>query len=266
MTSPAHGSATVSGNTVTFTPVAGYSGSDSFVWHAANSGGTSADATVSLTVSAPTLSLSPASGSLPSATAGTAWVADAHRDRRHRPLYLEQHGTPAGHHAECIIGYAVRNALCVGQLQLSGHRDGRPGCHRHRQLHAERQRCRAGGQRQRRYSGGQQQRQFAAPQSFRRRGHLSQHCGATFSRQRHGLRHRDNLHARRRLFRQRQPHLHRQQQQRDVSRRPDFSQRVSVSPDAFPTGRRAAACNGRKPLDADRDRGRRHGALRLHRR
>lgn len=73
VTSPAHGSATVSGNTVTFTPVAGYSGSDSFVWHAANSGGTSADATVSLTVSAPTLSLSPASGSLPSATAGTAW-------------------------------------------------------------------------------------------------------------------------------------------------------------------------------------------------
>lgn len=73
VTSPAHGSATVSGTTVTYTPVAGYSGSDSFVWHAANSGGTSADATVSLTVSAPTLTLSPASGSLPSATAGTAW-------------------------------------------------------------------------------------------------------------------------------------------------------------------------------------------------
>ncbi|MEJ1269077.1 Ig-like domain-containing protein [Pantoea ananatis] len=59
VTSPAHGSATVSGTTVTYTPVAGYSGSDSFVWHAANSGGTSADATVSLTVSAPTLPFLP---------------------------------------------------------------------------------------------------------------------------------------------------------------------------------------------------------------
>ncbi|MDF2043827.1 MULTISPECIES: autotransporter domain-containing protein [unclassified Pantoea] len=71
--SPAHGSATVSRTMVTYTPVAGYSGSDSFVWHASNSGGTSADATVSITVSAPTLTLSPAVGSLPSATAGTAW-------------------------------------------------------------------------------------------------------------------------------------------------------------------------------------------------
>lgn len=36
VTPPAHGSATVSGTDVMYTPAAGYSGSDSFVWHAAN--------------------------------------------------------------------------------------------------------------------------------------------------------------------------------------------------------------------------------------
>ncbi|MGJ0479243.1 autotransporter domain-containing protein [Pantoea agglomerans] len=73
LTPPVHGSATVSGTTVIYTPVAGYSGSDSFVWHAANSGGTSADATVSITVSVPALSFLPASGALQAATVGNAW-------------------------------------------------------------------------------------------------------------------------------------------------------------------------------------------------
>ncbi|MGK3141905.1 autotransporter domain-containing protein [Pantoea sp. C2G6] len=73
VTPPAHGSASVSGTSLSYTPVAGYSGSDSFVWHAANSGGTSADATVSITVSAPVLSIIPAAGALPAATAGNVW-------------------------------------------------------------------------------------------------------------------------------------------------------------------------------------------------
>lgn len=73
VTPPVHGSATVSGTTVTYTPTAGYSGSDSFTWHASNNGGTSSDATVSLTVSAPALAVTPASGVLPAATAGRAW-------------------------------------------------------------------------------------------------------------------------------------------------------------------------------------------------
>ena len=73
VTPPAHGSVTVSGTTVSYTPTAGYSGSDSFIWRATNSGGTSADATVSLTVSAAVLAVTPASGVLPAATAGTTW-------------------------------------------------------------------------------------------------------------------------------------------------------------------------------------------------
>lgn len=73
VTPPAHGSATVSGTDVMYTPAAGYSGSDSFVWHAANGGGTSADATLTLTVSAPALALSPASGALSAATVGNTW-------------------------------------------------------------------------------------------------------------------------------------------------------------------------------------------------
>ncbi|MCX8956762.1 autotransporter domain-containing protein [Erwinia psidii] len=73
VTSPGHGSAVVSGTTVTYTPVAGYSGSDSFTWHASNSGGTSADATVSLTVSPPILAITPTAGALPAATVGSAW-------------------------------------------------------------------------------------------------------------------------------------------------------------------------------------------------
>lgn len=71
--SPAHGSATVSGTSVIYTPAAGYSGSDSFTWNASNSGGTSADATVSLTVTPTVLTVTPASGALPAATVGSAW-------------------------------------------------------------------------------------------------------------------------------------------------------------------------------------------------
>lgn len=73
VTAPAHGSAQVSGTAVSYTPAAGYSGADSFIWRASNSGGTSADATVSLTVSAPALAVTPAAGALTPATVGSAW-------------------------------------------------------------------------------------------------------------------------------------------------------------------------------------------------
>ncbi|MGX0000719.1 autotransporter domain-containing protein [Pantoea piersonii] len=73
VSTPAHGSAAVSGTTVIYTPAAGYSGSDSFIWNASNSGGTSADATVSLTVTPPVLAVAPASGALNAATVGNAW-------------------------------------------------------------------------------------------------------------------------------------------------------------------------------------------------
>jgi len=58
-TSPSHGTATVTGSTVTYVPTPGHFGADSFAFTATGPGGTSAPATVSLTVgvpSAPTVS------------------------------------------------------------------------------------------------------------------------------------------------------------------------------------------------------------------
>lgn len=49
-TGPAHGTATISGTTATYTPAAGYSGADSFTFTATGPGGTSSAATVSVTV------------------------------------------------------------------------------------------------------------------------------------------------------------------------------------------------------------------------
>jgi uncharacterized protein with beta-barrel porin domain len=54
-----HGSAIASGTSITYTPTAGYSGADSFTYTASNGSGTSSPATISITVSAPTISVSP---------------------------------------------------------------------------------------------------------------------------------------------------------------------------------------------------------------
>lgn len=56
---PSRGTATASGATLTYTPDAGAYGTDSFTYTASGPGGTSAPATVSVTISAPTLSLRP---------------------------------------------------------------------------------------------------------------------------------------------------------------------------------------------------------------
>ncbi|WP_163570989.1 Ig-like domain-containing protein, partial [Klebsiella pneumoniae] len=50
---PAHGSFVIAGDTVTYTPAATYYGADSFTYTATGPGGTSAPATVSLTVATP---------------------------------------------------------------------------------------------------------------------------------------------------------------------------------------------------------------------
>jgi uncharacterized protein YhjY with autotransporter beta-barrel domain len=52
-TAPAHGTTSVAGDVVTYTPATGYFGSDSFTYTATGPGGTSAPATVSLTVATP---------------------------------------------------------------------------------------------------------------------------------------------------------------------------------------------------------------------
>ena len=68
---PSHGTVSISGTSITYTPAAGYSGPDSFTYTATSTGGTSAPATVTLVVTAPTIALSP--GALPDATAGIAY-------------------------------------------------------------------------------------------------------------------------------------------------------------------------------------------------
>ncbi len=68
---PAHGTVSVSGTSVTYTPTSGYTGSDSFTYTATNAGGTSSGATVSLTVATPILGAPPA----PIAAASSQTVA-----------------------------------------------------------------------------------------------------------------------------------------------------------------------------------------------
>ena len=58
----AHGTATASGTTITYTPIAGYAGPDSFTYTATNSGGTSAPATVTITVQDPVITITPTGG------------------------------------------------------------------------------------------------------------------------------------------------------------------------------------------------------------
>ena len=52
-TAPAHGTTSVAGDVITYTPTAGYFGADSFTYTATGPGGTSAPSTVSLTVATP---------------------------------------------------------------------------------------------------------------------------------------------------------------------------------------------------------------------
>ncbi|KRD79436.1 putative Ig domain-containing protein [Lysobacter sp. Root983] len=56
-TAAAHGTAIASGTTISYTPVAGYAGPDSFTYTATNSAGTSAPATVTITVGNPTITV-----------------------------------------------------------------------------------------------------------------------------------------------------------------------------------------------------------------
>jgi large repetitive protein len=71
VTTPANGVAAVSGTTISYQPTSGFSGSDSFTYVAVNGGGTSAAATVSISVGAPTLTITP--GGPLAATVGQAY-------------------------------------------------------------------------------------------------------------------------------------------------------------------------------------------------
>jgi hypothetical protein len=69
-TAASHGTATAAGTAITYTPATGYFGTDSLTYTGTNGAGTSAPATVSITVSAPTITVTPAT-----LTAGTFGVA-----------------------------------------------------------------------------------------------------------------------------------------------------------------------------------------------
>lgn len=71
VTPPTNGTAVASGTGIIYTPNPGYAGGDSFSYTATNAGGTSAPATVTLTVDNPVISIA-ADGPL-TATAGTAY-------------------------------------------------------------------------------------------------------------------------------------------------------------------------------------------------
>ncbi|WNL46391.1 putative Ig domain-containing protein [Dyella sp. BiH032] len=70
-TQAAHGTATASGTSITYTPTAGYAGLDSFTYTATNAGGTSSPATATITVSPPTITYTPSSPA--AGTVGTAY-------------------------------------------------------------------------------------------------------------------------------------------------------------------------------------------------
>lgn len=72
VTAPSHGTLTFNGLQARYAPVAGYGGPDQFVYQVTDGNLTSAPATVTLTVSPPSLSLDP--GTPPPATAGAAYA------------------------------------------------------------------------------------------------------------------------------------------------------------------------------------------------
>ncbi|TXI03187.1 MAG: hemagglutinin [Rhizobium sp.] len=92
-----HGTASASGTTITYTPMAGYSGTDSFTYIATNASGTSAPATVSLTVTAPVLVFSPASGALAAGMMNTGYSQTVTASGGTGPYSYSESGTlPAG--------------------------------------------------------------------------------------------------------------------------------------------------------------------------
>ena len=70
-TTAGHGTASAAGTTISYTPAAGYGGPDSFSYTATNASGTSAPATVTITVSAPAISYAPANP--PAGSVGAAY-------------------------------------------------------------------------------------------------------------------------------------------------------------------------------------------------
>lgn len=78
-----HGTATASGTSISYTPAAFYIGADSFTYTATNSVGTSGAATVSITVSAPAITVAPST--LPGAAPTVAYAQTLSASGGHGP-------------------------------------------------------------------------------------------------------------------------------------------------------------------------------------
>ncbi|MBC8982357.1 autotransporter domain-containing protein [Pseudomonas lurida] len=116
---PLHGSAFASGTTITYTPVTGYSGPDSFTYTASNLSGTSSPATVTLTVTAPTLVLTPAAGALPAGQAGTAYSQSFSSTGGSAPFSYTSSGVPAGLTLDAASGVLSGTPASPGSYNLS---------------------------------------------------------------------------------------------------------------------------------------------------
>ncbi|WP_433852361.1 autotransporter domain-containing protein [Stenotrophomonas nitritireducens] len=93
-TAPQHGTASIAGDVVSYVPVPGYSGPDTFTYVATGPGGTSAPARVSLTVSVPPLELGPTS--LAAATASNAYTQRVTAKGGTAPYTYAASALPAG--------------------------------------------------------------------------------------------------------------------------------------------------------------------------
>lgn len=100
-TEPAHGSVSIAGDVVTYTPVAGYFGADSFTYTATGGGGISGSATVSVTVALPPSPV--ANGMTPSVSYGAT----------NHAIALNLTGGPATS-AEIVTGPSHGTATVVG--------------------------------------------------------------------------------------------------------------------------------------------------------
>ncbi|MEP9357665.1 Ig-like domain-containing protein [Sphingomonas sp. KR3-1] len=105
-TAPAHGTVSIAGDVVTYTPAATYFGADSFTYTATGPGGTSAPATVSLTVATPPApTAADKSGvAVPYASSGTAIDLSASVTGVHSSIAI---GTAPSHGTVTIAGDVV---------------------------------------------------------------------------------------------------------------------------------------------------------------
>ena len=132
-TQPIHGTASVAGLTLVYTPATGYAGADGFSYQATNASGTSS-AKVAVTVEAPVVAI--AQTSLPNAQQAAAYSTKLTATGGIAPYAFRGDGGRAAWRADAgNRRHAGRYADGVGQLRLHDHRDRQ--CDRQRAVHGQ---------------------------------------------------------------------------------------------------------------------------------